>query len=121
MEGTHFEKLPAEVRNKIYDLVIGVLPSKKPTNIAKACQVEITRVCKQMRAETLPMCFANITARINVVSNVRHPLNHFHEVASLDHYWGSCKAFFMKGGSNIMAVAQRISMHPQACTTVSPV
>lgn len=115
MEGTHFVKLPSELRNRIYDLVIGVLPSKKPTNIGKACQVDVTRVCRQMRAETLPMCFSIITARINIVSNVRHPFNHIHEVASLDHQWTPCRAFFMKGASNIMAIAQRISLHPQAC------
>ncbi|KAF2172618.1 hypothetical protein M409DRAFT_49173 [Zasmidium cellare ATCC 36951] len=115
MDASPFKKLPAETRNKIYELVIGTRPSKKATNIGKACQVSIARVCKQMRAETLPMCFSNITARINVVSNFALPFNHKHETAGLDHHWGPCRASFLKGASNIMAVAQRIGMHPQAC------
>ncbi|KAK4502066.1 hypothetical protein PRZ48_007877 [Zasmidium cellare] len=115
MDNSPLVKVPAEVRNSIYELVIGDTSLDKDTTLAQACQVPLARVCKQMRTECLPMCFADITAYVNIVSNFQLPFNHRDEVATLDHHWGFCRSRLIKGASNIMAIAQRIRLLPQAC------
>lgn len=62
-----FLDLPAELRNKIYSYAVLI---NKPIHLAAAFAPPITRVSKQLRAEALPVFFAENSFTVEVTSNI---------------------------------------------------
>ncbi|KAM3418741.1 hypothetical protein BST61_g4715 [Cercospora zeina] len=62
----HLFELPAELRNRIYELVI---PSNTIVEIRRGCQNQpgITRASRQLRTETLPMFYDRTIVKFGLV------------------------------------------------------
>lgn len=85
MKNSHFNKLCAEMRNKIYELA---LTSDKSLSINKgtAVQPPLTRVCKQIRSETLLLLYSvnNFTSIIKTLFTLLSRVQERRDEAFLD-------------------------------------
>lgn len=63
-----FLDLPAELRNGVYSYAVLI---NKPIHLAAAFAPPITRVSKQVRAEALPVFFAENSFTVEVTSNIK--------------------------------------------------
>ena len=74
MENSPFGKLPAEIRNDLYRMVLEAdkplaICSKSP-DLYTGAQPPITRVCSQIREETLPMFYHSNLFSAEIISGI---------------------------------------------------